>query len=354
MAEPIPGPLPPVPRLHQAWYVICTSAEITAGGAPIERHLYGRPIVVWRSTSGQAAALLDRCPHRGVPLSPGKVCKEHIQCVYHGWEFDHEGHCKRVPSLIGETDRQGRRVPTFPVQEQQGFVWIWGDPDTPPQGAPYTFRFADKPGYLTVRHEVRAQGSLHMVAENALDVPHTAFLHGGLFRNDSAKRNTITCVLERTDVGVFCEYKGEPRPEGLVARILSPGGGVVTHFDRFHMPCVVEVEYALGEESHIVNAAALTPVDDHETVLYAVVAIRSRIPRWLVRPLVQPLALRIFDQDARILQQQTDSMRRFGDVQYVSTEVDLIGPHILRLLQRASSNNPQPSGPYTTEIEMEV
>jgi len=219
--------------------------------------------------------------------------------------------------------------------------------------APPTFPYADRPGYLTVRHQLTAQASLHAVAENALDVPHTAFLHGGLFRNDKAERNRITCELTRTDDSVVCEYKGEPRPEGLVAKILSPSGGTVTHFDRFHMPCVVEVEYALGEENHIINAAALTPTSDHETVLYAVVSIRSRIPGWIIRPVVQPLALKIFDQDAVVLAEQTESMRHHGTPQYVSTEVDLLGPHILRLLQRAASGA-GPSDPYTTQIEMEV
>jgi len=239
------------------------------------------------------------------------------------------------------------------VREQQGFVWVWAEANTQPDVDPPTFPYADRPGYLTVRHQLRAEASLHAVAENALDVPHTAFLHGGLFRNDKAQRTRITCVVERTDAGVVCEYKDEPRPEGLVARILSPSGGVVTHFDRFYMPCVVEVEYALGEENHIVNAAALTPVEDHETVLYALVSIRSRIPGWIIRPLVQPLALKIFDQDAKVLAKQTATMKQFGAVQYVSSEVDLLGPHILRLLQRAAARA-KPGEPYTTEIEMEV
>ncbi len=349
-----PGTAPPVPRVHKAWYVICTTAEIVAGAKPLQRQLYGTPIAVWRSASGIPSAMVDRCPHRSVPLSTGTVQGEHLQCPYHGWDFDTAGRCQRVPTLIGEADKQGRAVAAYPIREQQGLVWIWGDPEVEPDTEPYTFPFADRDGYLTVRHQVRANGSLHSVAENALDVPHTAFLHRGLFRNDSGDPNRLTCVLVRTDAGVECEYQGEPRPEGIVAWVLSPSGGIVTHFDRFHMPCVVEVEYSLGEHSHIVNAAALTPVNDYETILYAVVAIRTRIPRFLVRPLVQPLALRIFAQDAVILEQQTETLRTFGETQYVSTEVDLLGPHIYRLLHRAASGATEPSEPYHTTVQIEV
>jgi len=345
--------LPAVPRITRAWYIICTSKELAAGAAPLKRSLYGTPIAVWRSQKGTPSALVDRCPHRGIPLSSGKVKGEQLQCSYHGWEFSVDGHCKRVPCLIGEADRQGRMIGCYPIAEQQGFVWIWGDTKHAPDTDPYLFPYAEKAGYLTVINQLRAPASVHAVAENALDVPHTAFLHGGLFRNDSAERNPITCVIKRDDSMVECEYQGEPRPEGLIARILSPSGGVVTHFDRFHMPSIVEVEYSLGEENHIINAAALTPVNDHETILYAVVSIRSRIPGWLIRPVVQPIALKIFAQDAEVLSEQTQSMGHFGTVQYVSTEVDLLGPHILRLLQRAA-NGAEPSEPYTTEVTMEV
>jgi phenylpropionate dioxygenase-like ring-hydroxylating dioxygenase large terminal subunit len=363
MRNPTPGQLPLVPRVPRAWYVLGTTAELRAGAKPLKRRLYGDPIALWRGKDGVPAALLDRCPHRDVPLSFGCVKGDHIQCGYHGWEFDREGACKRIPSLLSEPEKQSRRAISFPVREQQGFVWVWGDPESPPDTDPYTFAYANKPGYLAVRQTLRAQGSLHAIAENALDVPHTAFLHGGLFRNDSADRNRIRCVVERTDEMVQCEFIGEPRPEGIVAKILSPSGGVVTHFDRFRMPCIVEVEYSIGDENHIVNVAALTPVDDHETDLYSVVALRTRIPALLLRPFVQPLALRIFQQDAVVLQLQTDSMRHFGSTKYVSTEVDLLGPHILRLLHRAASGaaasgddagEAAQSETYRAELEMEV
>ena len=349
-----PGQLPPVPRVPKAWYVLALCDELKAGAKPLKRSLYGDPIALWRGNNGVAAAVLDRCPHRDVPLSFGCVKGDHLQCGYHGWEFDTDGACKRVPSLLGEADKQARRATSYPVKEQQGFIWVWGDPESPPDREPYTFPYADKDDYLVVRQTVRAQAGLHAVAENALDVPHTAFLHGGLFRNDAAERNRIRCVIERTDDMAQCEYIGEPRPEGIVAKLLSPSGGVVTHFDRFHMPCVVEVEYSIGTENHIVNAAALTPVEDHVTDLYSVVALKTRIPALLLKPFVQPLAMRIFQQDAVVLELQTNSMRHFGSARYVSTEVDLLGPHILRLLHRAASGAIEPAEPYRTEIEMEV
>jgi len=327
------------PRVTRAWYVVCWSHELRR--RPIKRRLFGRPIVVFRASDGSVGAALDRCPHRNVPLSEGRVVGDSLECPYHGWRFATDGRCVHIPALDGDADRASRGATAMPAREEQGCVWVWADPDHAPTGAPFHFRLADEPGYMVVRRKVRAPATVHMVAENALDVPHTAFLHGGLFRNDD-DRSPIECVVTRHTDHVECEYIGEARPEGLVGRLLSPSGGTVTHFDRFYLPSVVEVEYRIGEENHILVNAALTPIDDYDTELYAVVAVRTRIPSWLLRPAVQPIALWIFGQDRVVLQQQTRNMHAFGEQRYVSTELDLLGPHIHALLRRAADGREGP------------
>ena len=54
----------------------------------------------------------------------------------------------------------------------------------------------------------------HAALENALDVPHTAFLHRGLFRGGST-RNEVMTAVRHSRRGVEAEYVGEPRPPGL-------------------------------------------------------------------------------------------------------------------------------------------
>jgi phenylpropionate dioxygenase-like ring-hydroxylating dioxygenase large terminal subunit len=339
--------------VRNAWYVACLSREL--GKAPLKRKLHGDPLVVFRTASGRAAALQDRCPHRNVPLSYGCVKGETLQCGYHGWKFDERGRVEEIPGYVGdEVDKPGRRAPFHAVREQQGLVWVWATPDVEPDVDPYHFEYADRPGYLTVRHVVRANASIHAVAENALDVPHTAYLHGGLFRNPDA-RNEIRAVVRREHDRVEAEYIGEPRPTGLIGRLISPSGGVVTHFDRFILPSIVQVEYRLGDENHLMNSAALTPEDDYETALYAVVALRTRFPPVLARPVIQPIALRIFGQDAEVLSLQTKTLERFGEEKYASTDLDLLGPQILKLLQRAEKGEIDPaSKPWTREVGMRV
>ena len=79
------------------WYVIAFGSEITS--TPLRRSILGDPIVLYRTGSGSAVALFDRCPHRGMRLSNGgKVIGDAIQCNYHGMQFGPDGHCVRVPS----------------------------------------------------------------------------------------------------------------------------------------------------------------------------------------------------------------------------------------------------------------
>ncbi|MFO0572709.1 MAG: aromatic ring-hydroxylating dioxygenase subunit alpha [Polyangia bacterium] len=325
-----------VVRPTAQWYVVAESHELPSrpGAGPLARTLLGLPLVLFRDGEGRAAALLDRCPHRNVPLSLGEVVEGQLQCAYHGWRFDGGGTCRFIPSRRGDSAARARNALSYPVRELDGFIWVYPTPGAEPKEEPYRFRLLDAPGYTVVRRIVEAPGTLHATLENALDVPHTQFLHRGLFRSKS-RDIAITAVVRRRADRVEAEYIGEPRPPGLVGRILSPSGGLVTHFDRFLLPCVAEVEYRIGTENHILVMAAMTPVDDFVTRIHAVVAFRMRIPGFLLRPFLLPIALKIFSQDAAILAKQTETTRRFGGEQFASTEIDVLGKHIWRLLRAA-------------------
>lgn len=328
-------PTSSVAVVRDDWYVACLSRDLK--GKPLALSMLGMPLVVYRGRTGAPATLLDRCPHRNAPLSLGRVRGDALECGYHGWVFDRDGQCQSIPgTCAGDFEPSAsHHVPSFATREHDGFVWVYATPDAPPVREPFRFPHQDDPRYATIRERIPLNGSLHAAAENALDVPHTAFLHRGLFRKEGA-RNEIEVVITRSADRVQAEYIGEPRPEGLLGRILAPGGGVLTHFDRFILPCVAQVDYRVGDDSHVIASVPLTPISDHETIMFAAVSYRLPIPaaEWLGRA-IKPLAMRIVRQDAVMLRAQTENVRRFGGEQYASTELDVLGPHILRLLRRA-------------------
>ncbi len=353
LRAPAAKPHVSVARMTDYWYVACQSKSLKTR-RPLQVTILGVPLAVFRGHDGSVGALLDRCPHRNVPLSIGKVEGNCLQCPYHGWEFETDGQCSKVPGLIGEATQRGREAVAFPVREQQGFVWVFMNPDVEPTTEPYPIPLLDDGRYTHARREAEANGTLHATIENALDVPHTSFLHKGLFRGTGV-RNDITAVLRRWGDRAEVEYVGEPRPDGLMARILARKGGEVVHFDRFVLPSIAIVDYALGDSTHLVVTTMCTPVSDFETKLYAVVSFRLRfIPGWLVKPFLEPVARKVFAQDARVLQLQTNVIQQFGGEQFVSTELDVIGPHIWRLMKEAERGDAKATVEPTVEKRVQM
>lgn len=345
MTTPSPGQVPAfstVVRLPRQWFIAATTRAL--GKRPLRTRLQGLPVVLFRGSEGKAAALLDRCPHRNVPLSAGRVIGDGtLQCSYHGWCFDSAGACRAIPGQEGETDTPARRVPSFEARELDGFVWLWAKPDEVPTGEPFRFPHLGTPGYTHVRRSFEVESTLHAMIENTLDVPHTAFLHGGLFRNPGGAP-PLEVVVRSGPISVSAEYLGEPVPGGVLGRLLAPKGGVVEHVDRFLLPSIVQVEYRLGR-SHLVTTSALTPLEDFRTAVHTLGSFRLPVPGSLVRPFVTPIAEHIFKQDAAMLKLQTNTLRDFGAEHFVSTGLDAIGPAALKLLRKAAAGPVDDEGP---------
>jgi len=318
---------------HTYWYIAAKSKELQQ--KPLQVRIWGTPFVLFRNGQGEASALLDRCAHRNLPLSGGVCTEGRIQCPYHGWQYDSAGICRKIPALCGEPEGKARVVPAFPTREQQGYIWVYTDLESKPNHEPFEFPWMDDSRYSTIAYEAEFGATLHATAENILDVPHTAFLHKGLFRG--GEPNKIETIVRRYFDRVECQYVGEPRPTGIMAKLLAPGAGEVEHYDRFFLPGVAQVEYGLGEKAHLVATSFLTPVSDFVTRMYSVVAVRlnRRIPG--LQQIVTPFALKVIRQDIEVLKEQTEGIQEFGGEQYVSTDVDLLGPSILRLLKSAAA-----------------
>lgn len=333
-----------VAKLTRFFYVACLSSELTA--EPLPRVIAGVPLVLFRS-GGRAAALVDRCPHRNVPLSLGRVLASgRLECAYHGWQFDGDGVCQSIPGLVESSAARERRAETCAVREQDGLVWVCPEPGFTPEAPPFSPP-AGGPEYARIVRVVEAEGTLHATLENALDVPHTAFLHRGLFRG--GKKNQIRAVVRRFPDRVETEYSGEPRPSGIAGKILSPQGGTIEHWDRFILPSIAQVEYRLGQSTHFLVTALCTPVSDFHTRLYGVASFKTPLPKQAVRAVLEPVALKIFGQDASMLKAQSDNVRRFGGERYQSTELDFMGPQIWRLLKQAETGA---AGEHVVEREV--
>jgi len=109
------------------WYPALPSAEVHGKGFK-PAMLLGTPLVVGRDTERRAFALRDSCPHRGMPLSYGRLDGDTIECCYHGWRFDPQtGQCREIPSLTTRDKLKVERIfaSHFPCEEQDGQFWVF-------------------------------------------------------------------------------------------------------------------------------------------------------------------------------------------------------------------------------------
>ncbi len=160
------------------WYVAAFSREV--GRTPFERTLLDMPVVFYRTESGAPIAVAGRCPHRRYPMVRGTVIGNAIECGYHGWTFDGNGACVRIPS---QEDRipSGIRIGVYPVVERWQWLWIWlGDPQrADPELIPdhTALHLENSDWEATVGGVEPLKARYHLMNENVLDLTHVTFVH---------------------------------------------------------------------------------------------------------------------------------------------------------------------------------
>lgn len=79
------------------WKAICRVDDIPVLGARRVARAQGMDVAVFRNDRDQVYALLDRCPHKGGPLSQGIVFGSHVACPLHNWTIGLDDGCAKAP-----------------------------------------------------------------------------------------------------------------------------------------------------------------------------------------------------------------------------------------------------------------
>jgi nitrite reductase (NADH) small subunit len=111
---------------------LCPLSEIPPLGARRVRRPDGTEIAVFRTADDRVFALLDRCPHKGGPLSQGIVFGDKVACPLHNWSIGLDSGCATAPD-------EGC-TPRFAVKVEAGRVWL--DASAPLTAVPLAERAA--------------------------------------------------------------------------------------------------------------------------------------------------------------------------------------------------------------------
>ncbi len=158
------------------WYIACLEDELKVQN-PLKKKICGEELVIFRTESGKISVIEDRCCHRNVNLSLGYIQGENIKCGYHGWEYNCDGKCVRIPSLSNEERiPAGAKVKAYTVIIKHRCVWVWIGEDAridesliPPM--------SEMDEYPMVYNYHFIDADLQLVAESLFDAYHINHVH---------------------------------------------------------------------------------------------------------------------------------------------------------------------------------
>ncbi len=153
------------------WYVVARSTEVQS--QPLGVTLWNHPIVLYRDAIGTVHALEDRCPHRQVKLSHGRVIGDLLECAYHGWQFKSSGDCAAVPHLETNQKLPNCKIREYLVKEQDGFIWIFPGDDTNAQSiSPLGIPEWEHLNYIATVSVINCNAHYSYLVENLMDMYH--------------------------------------------------------------------------------------------------------------------------------------------------------------------------------------
>uniref|UniRef100_A0A7S2ET22 Rieske domain-containing protein n=1 Tax=Trieres chinensis TaxID=1514140 RepID=A0A7S2ET22_TRICV len=220
--------------IHQNWWPVSTTFALDKSRPNPVDLLNQKLVVFWSESENEWKCLDDRCSHRFAPLSEGRVIDNNcLQCAYHGWEFNGEGKCTKVPQAA--RGAVGRSVTGYPVRVEASMVFVWADPDSfDTLGKSTTI-----PIFPKLKEAVEVQGEsfcfmrdlpygYELLGENLLDLSHLPFSHHGVgnldrelgcplpFRvlpaSEKSKDNPLYEVILEDAANTDPTYKGFPVP----------------------------------------------------------------------------------------------------------------------------------------------
>lgn len=186
--------------VKEGWYVVAWDHEVRRLEL-LRRVVLGEPVVLYRTSDGSAVALEDRCCHRHAPLSHGTLQEDRVVCAYHGLEFDPSGACVHVPSQ--ETIPRGAGVRSYPIIEQDHFVWLWtGAVGNRERTQIPDFKPLRDPAYAWRGERLHVDGNYALIVENLMDLTHLPALHRTTLASSYIPDNEIPVAYSADAEGI--------------------------------------------------------------------------------------------------------------------------------------------------------
>ena len=300
--------------IKNGWYIAAASESVTS--SPTRKVICNEPIVLYRTTAGKPVALSDRCIHRRMPLSKGKVIGENIQCGYHGFQYDCTGKCVIIPGQNAVPRRAS--VDCYPLIEKYGWLWLWlGKKEAADVGILPKMPGLEEEGWVPFRDHLHVRANYQLLVDNLIDLSHETYVHTSSIGNESVAETPIEARRDGNEVFVDRIMYDIPPPP-----FFAKAGKSDANVDRYQLvhfqpPCYVHVEARTvppgnknpnsGVRFFVLDA--LVPETASTTNYYWAVSRNFRLEDQIFGEWWHDAVNRIFQEDREILEAQQTSIQ---------------------------------------------
>jgi vanillate O-demethylase monooxygenase subunit len=252
--------------LASFWHPVAFAHDI--GDQPVAARLLDVDLVLYRTSAGIAVAR-DVCPHRGSKLSRGRIVDDRLVCPMHGLFFDHDGQCRRVPSLPhGAHLPPSLRLNSVLAEIRYGIVWacLGGAPRWPlPR-----WDGIENPAFEKLYFPPdRWHASAPRHVENFNDLAHFPWVHVDSFGGDT-DAPVPPYAVEHTAYGLTFEVPYTENFNRFPDGVAGSRRDVVYRYElTFPFTTLLKIEPA-GSNYVQYFADTVCPVSAHESLVFQV------------------------------------------------------------------------------------
>jgi vanillate O-demethylase monooxygenase subunit len=278
------------PALRHYWHAV--AQESTIKDVPVAVQVLGERLVLVRF-SDEIVCYRDLCIHRGTPLSIGWVEGDELVCAYHGWRYNAEGACTKIPALSVERSIPLKaRVQRYRSQVRYGLVWV--SLEEPTNEIPEFPEFDDPEFEMTYYPPTAWECSAARHTENTVDAAHFAWVHEGIL-GDRAHPEVPIFDINRHGNELRYQFDDKPNPMHPIPHRRSY---------RLHRPFTIhQRKERAGDHDVEVSFSTVCPIGPRTSVGFLIVA-----RNWELTPeeakLHWDLDNKIFEQDRAIVEKQ--------------------------------------------------
>jgi phenylpropionate dioxygenase-like ring-hydroxylating dioxygenase large terminal subunit len=264
----------------EAWYPVYYIVDLDRT-KPNKFTLLGMDLVIWwDNANNNWSAFEDRCPHRLVPLSEGRINEAGLlECPYHGWAFSGSGNCEHIPQQVEDGVAQTSKracATSFKTAIAQGLLFVYpGNADNADKvTVPIIEAMEESSEWICLNTFRDVPYDAFTLLENVIDPSHVPYTH----------HNTVGKRTNAAPVELKVTHSDKQGFQGVWEE--GPRKGALgTQYTNFVAPCLMWHDLTSKQFGRTLTVVYATPIRKGECRLFARFPFKfaSPIPRFFIQ-----------------------------------------------------------------------